>query len=139
MRALALLLLWILGSGCAGAENWPGCRRHPDNEDFQTGAQRKLAGGLAGCEKQRKRALKARRRGEPPPAALAALLDDEAALKVAHTTQAKRDLILRALGHPIKCVVAAVEGEEIRGDLVRDEEVEQLLRERDLLGQRVVR
>ena len=39
---------------------------------------------------------------------------DEAALKVAHTTQAKRDLILRALGHPIKCVVAAVESGSLR-------------------------
>mmetsp|Transcript_7021 Transcript_7021/g.18009 ORF Transcript_7021/g.18009 Transcript_7021/m.18009 type:complete len:362 (+) Transcript_7021:93-1178(+) len=46
------------------APGWYGCRRHPENEGFQTGAQRKLAGGHAGAAKQHSRFLKARRRGE---------------------------------------------------------------------------
>jgi hypothetical protein len=46
------------------AEGWLGCRRHPDNDDYQTGAERLTACLHAGNEKRRKLFLKARRRGE---------------------------------------------------------------------------
>jgi len=44
-------------------EGWYGCRRHPANEGFQTGAQRQIAGWHAGGETLHKRTLKARRQG----------------------------------------------------------------------------